>query len=358
MSTVLNAEVSRAANGAADHSLHAIPFPEFTSPAYLQNGHLQTVVGAYLPYSHRLAPIQHRVTLSDGDVVVLHDDRPAAWQPGDQMALLLHGLAGCHQSSYMVRVADKLAQRGVRTWRMDHRGVGAGVGLARKPYHAGRSQDALDAVRFLRELEPQSPIALIGFSMSGNIVLKLAGEQADRLDRNIQSLVAVAPPIDLNLCADRFQRGANPIYGKRFVRGLIRRVDQQLAETKLPEFRLPTRPRSLFQFDDIFTSRVSGFANARDYYAQSSSNTLLARITVPTLILAAEDDPMIPSSMFSDTPLSSTIRLHVTRHGGHLGFVGRPGIDGDRRWMDWRIVDWVTTLATSPTRESGPALAR
>ncbi|OYV87501.1 MAG: hypothetical protein B7Z73_10010 [Planctomycetia bacterium 21-64-5] len=142
----------------------------------------------------------HAVTtarLHDGDQIVLHDDCPEGWQPGDRVALLIHGLAGCHQSIYMLRIAARLEELGVRAFRMDLRGCGAGVGLARLPYHAGRSEDAAAALETIARLCPASPVALVGFSMGGNIALKLLGELGEERCGHLDRAVAVCPPFDL-----------------------------------------------------------------------------------------------------------------------------------------------------------------
>ncbi len=121
----------------------------------MASGHAQTLAGVYLPagrYPYRAR--QHRVALADGDQLVLHDDRPDAWQAGDRAALLIHGLAGCHTSGYMQRIAHKLSARGVRVFRMDLRGCGAGQGLARWPYHSGRTEDAVAALEAIARLRP------------------------------------------------------------------------------------------------------------------------------------------------------------------------------------------------------------
>src|ERR1700732_2001191 len=176
--------------------------PEFQPHPLLRNGHAQTLAGIYLPNGRFVErATRHRVVLPDGDTVVLHDDVPADWRPGDRVALLLHGLAGCYQSSYMVRIASKLLGRGVRAFRMDLRGCGAGEGLASRPYHAGRSEDALAALEYLQTLCPESPVTLVGFSLSGNIVPKLGGESPESVPTNVEKTAAVCPSLDLALCA-------------------------------------------------------------------------------------------------------------------------------------------------------------
>jgi predicted alpha/beta-fold hydrolase len=263
---------------------------------------------------------------------------------------LIHGLAGCHTSGYMQRIADKLNRRGVRAFRMDLRGCGAGGHLARLPYHSGRSEDAAAALAELARLAPGSPVTLVGFSLGGNITLKLAGELGQRPCGGLDSVMAVCPPVDLAACSRQIQRRANRIYDRYFVRLLVAQIDQRqrlVAEAPAPAWQRP--PRTLWEFDHGFTAVVCGFGTADNYYAQASSLPLLPQIRLPTLILAAADDPMIPPQPLAGAPLPPAVRLHMSAHGGHLGFVGRRGRDADRRWMDWRVVDWVMAAGSAAT---------
>ena len=145
----------------------------FRSHPLLRGGHAQTLAGAYLPSvrsAYRAA--QHRVRLADGDQLVLHDDRPPDWRDGDRTAMLIHGLGGTYLSGYMRRIALRLGQIGIRVFRLDLRGAGAGIWLAKLPYHSGRSDDAAAAIRYIAEICPGSSTSLIGFSLGGNIAPK------------------------------------------------------------------------------------------------------------------------------------------------------------------------------------------
>ena len=329
--------------------------PPFEPHPLLRNRHAQTLAGTYLPgerYPYRA--VHYRVLLEDGDAVVLHDDIPDEWQAGGRVALLIHGLAGCHSSAYMVRVAGKLNRAGVRTFRMDLRGCGSGEGLASRPYHAGRSDDALAAINFIGKLCPDSPVALVGFSLSGNIVLKLLGEAPETVPANVAKAAAICPAIDLGRCVRSLVGPFQRVYDRYFVRVLTRQVraNCRLRPDVVP---LHSRPRmkSIFEFDDSYTGPVCGFGSADNYYTSSSAARHIEHIQVPTLILAAEDDPLVTIACFRGLCIPSNVILHITRYGGHLGFVGKSGVDPDRRWMDWRIVDWVTAdLTADATKES------
>ncbi len=323
-------------------------FPEFRPCLLMRCGHRQTLLGNLLPGGRfPYAARSHSLPLRDGDLLVVHDDMPSQWKPLDPVAVLVHGLGGDHRSGYMVRVAAKLNQQGVRVFRMDQRGCGAAEFLSRKTAHAGRSDDIADLLDWVTDCCPQSALTLVGFSLGGNAVLKLAGETGLSAKWNLQSVIAVAPPIDLEYCAANLSRPQRRFYDRRFVRQLCRQVRKRCQQMPAVE-DLPAgvRPRSVFEFDDCYTARVNGFQDAPDYYSQSSAGPWLKSISIDTKILIAEDDPVVPSEIFNRVPQSDCLRLFKTQHGGHLGYLGVKGIDRDRRWMDWRIVNWVISQAS------------
>ena len=320
--------------------------PPFRPHPFLRGGHVQTLAGVYLPgakYPYRAE--QRRVTLADGDQLVLHDDCPAGWRPGERTALLIHGLAGCHESPYMQRIAARLVERGVRAFRMDLRGCGAGFGLARLPYHGGRSEDAAAALAAIAEACPGSPTTAIGFSLGGNITLKLLGELGDAPCGGVDSAIAVCPPIDLQAAIERMALPLNRAYDRHFVRLLLAQLRERqrvLPDAPAPAFARP--PRGLFEFDDRYTARVCGFGSAANYYRLASSAQFAAAIRKPTLVIASRDDPLAPWRPLERLAGRSFVQLELTDRGGHLGFIGRPCDDPDRRWLDWRIVEWVASL--------------
>ena len=292
---------------------------------------------------HPYLAVRHPVLLPGGGTTFLHDDRPVDWQPTAPTALLLHGLTGDHQSPYMVHAAKRLNEAGVRTFRMDMRACGAGEGLSHMPYHAGCSDDLRKALARVIEICPASPISLVGFSIGGNTVLKLAGEAADHLPSQLSRLVVVSPPIDLGVCVERFSQGATRYYDRYLARALYR---QLLRSESLIEFAPYVvngfRPRGQRDFDAWYTAAIWGFETVDDFYAETSSNHVVSEIRVPTLLIASRDDPLVPVELFEPLRAHRSIKLHLTEHGGHLGFIGRRGVDPDRRWLDWRITEYIT----------------
>jgi predicted alpha/beta-fold hydrolase len=315
--------------------------PNFRPLPLLGNPHVQTVLGALLPGSHCPRPRRrHVIQLPDGDALVLHENVPRAWKPGEPAALLLHGLTGSHASPHIRRLAGRFFAEGVRVFRMDMRGAGHGLPLARGSYHSGRSEDVRTALAELARLVPGSPLLLLGVSLGGNVALKLAGELPIHPVPGLVRVAAIAPPIDLVRCSELILLPRNRLYERRFTRDLLR--DALLRRQHfpdLPPLRLP-EPLNVVLFDEHYTAPRNGFAGADDYYRRASSFPLIPNIPVPTLILTARDDPFIAVEPFEQLRLPYHVELHVLPHGGHVGFIGCDGAGGVR-WAERRLVRWL-----------------
>ncbi len=313
------------------------PLPLFSGP------HAQTVLGSAGVVSRSPPSVTELVDLDDGDRIALEVSTPDDWRPDRPTVVLIHGLCGCHRSSYMTRVARKLWLRGIRAVRMNLRGCGSGGGLARGLYHSGRSDDALAVARDLAERWPESPISLVGFSLGGNIALKLAGELGEDARPLLERIVAVCPPADLAACARMLSRPQNRFYDWWFVSQL--RADVAARHRVFPDLgpvSLPSR-LTLYGFDDVYTAPRSGFRDADDYYLRSSSAPLAPRITVECTVLFADDDPFIDARALDGLPLPDNVDVVRVPRGGHMGFLGRPGSPGGCRWMDARLLEWLGT---------------
>ncbi len=326
------------------------PFPqflvrrEFEPHRLLRGGHAQTLAGNCLPgASYPSSSAIHHVEFPDGDAVALHDDRPAGWKDTDLTAFLVHGLAGTSQSGYMQRVAGKLASQGVRVFRMDLRGCGAGAGLAKMPYHPGRSRDGLWALQYVADRCPRSPLAFVGFSLGANLGLKMLGEFHGELPANLRRAIAINPPIDLEQAAYALEGVFARIYNAHFVKCLLKQIAKspRLIRRKAM-LTHGKRLRKIRDFDDYYTRAVWGYASVSDYYTDGSAGPWLEHIGVPTLILTSKDDPIVPHTVFADAPRSPFVQVLFMETGGHMGYISRRGLEGDCRWMEWRIVDWVT----------------
>lgn len=329
----------------------SLKLPRFVPHWLLRNGHFQTLAALYQSGGQQPPDCagRHLVDVSGGDQVVLHDDCPGIWNPGDPVALMLHGLAGNHQATYMRRVAWRLNQRGIRTFRMDMRSCGAGMSLARLPYHSGRSDDALAALREIIRQCPGSPISGRGFSLGGSVLLKLAGEHPRFNPPELQSVLAVCPPVDLAYCVRNLSGGLGRLYDRYFTRHLLDHVaNWRRVVPDVPDPAAVRFPRRIEEFDDLFTAPVCGFDSGADYYEQVSAHQFVEGIEIPTLIIGAADDPLVGIESLRRLKLPAMASLHTAPGGGHMGFLANRGTDPDRSWLDWRIVDWV--LQARPRR--------
>jgi uncharacterized protein len=316
--------------------------PDFRPLPLLGNAHIQTLLGNMLPVPDLSHPTrQHIVELIDGDRLVLHDSVPNGWRRGDRIVLLVHGLGGSHRSRHLCSLARLLLPRGLRVVRMDLRGCGRGLPLARRAYHGGCSDDLRAAAAAIQGWSPSSPLTLVGVSLGGNIALKLAGEANEHPVPTLERVAALAPPIDLPLCCERLAQPRCRLYERHFLRDLINQARRrQRYFPDLPPLRFP-RPMTIRLFDELYTAPRSGFADALDYYRRASALPLLPRITVPTLILTARDDPFIAVAPFDNLRLPDHMQVRILHCGGHLGFVGPDGAGGIR-WAERRVVEWVT----------------
>jgi hypothetical protein len=316
----------------------------------LANRHVQTLLGRYWPVRGAAVPAEpHVVELPDGDRLSVVCSEPPGWQADRATVVMLHGLGGCSESKYMVRIAGRLFERGLRVVRVNLRGCGSGAGLARLPYHAGRSDDLHHVLLWLAERTAAGPRLLVGFSLGGNIVLKYAGECGDAERRLLRGVAAVCPPIDLPASSRLIGLRRNRMYERYFVWRLVQSV--RGLTRYFPDLPLPPLPRrlSLRQFDDLYTAPRAGFRNVHDYYERASAAPLVPAIRVPVLILASYDDPFVPADPIARLPATPSLDIRLTSHGGHMGFLGFHGPDRAIHWMDTQVVEWLAARAGSPS---------
>ena len=310
-----------------------------------RNPHLATIAGNFWsrPESEQQWPVETVVYQAEPDVrVLIHSQRPTETPRGE--LILVHGLEGSSASGYARSMVHAALKRGWITHRFNMRGCGGADDLAVTGYHAGQTSDVL---AFLRERREKSslPIFVIGFSLGGNVTLKLAGELEDRAGDFLTGVCAVSTPIDLAACVAALGRPQNSIYQNRFLDRLkdrIRRKNRLSPDVYTLE-HLP-KIKTIEDFDDHYTARMFGFGTAANYFRTQSSNQYLERIRVPALLVQSKDDPMIPfSPVFEHPALASNpcLTLLAVEHGGHLGFLAR---GKDRFWLDGTVLDWAEAL--------------
>ncbi len=307
---------------------------------FFRNPHLLTIAGNYWQrqLDEKRFPVQARLYETEPGVQVLvHSQTPSA-PPAGQL-ILVHGLEGSSAAGYARSLAQAALEAGYAVHRYNMRSCGgtehfSGTTL----YHSGQTSDLLAVIR---QLHGQSPILLVGFSLGGNVVMKLAGELGESARELIAGVAGVSTPIDLAACVKQLDRPANFIYSNRFLSRLKQRVrlKERLTPGLFPIENLD-RVKSVYQFDDEFTAQSFGFGTADNYYATQSSKQFLDRIRIPALLVQAKDDPLIPFEVYDHPAFSQNafLRLLAVEHGGHLGFVARRK---PRFWLDQVLVQWI-----------------
>jgi hypothetical protein len=322
----------------------------YRSPPWLRNAHLQLAAGALLRSRRRVPWRRETETAADGDEILLdHADPPA---PARARLLLLHGLEG---SSYSTSVQGLAAHALARGWSVtalnfrscarDPRRLSRQIpNRASRLYHSGDTGDLDAVVRLLAAREPALPLAAAGTSIGGNVLLKWLGEREGAAP--LRAAAAISTPYDLLACARHLERGLGPVYTRAFLRTLRPKAIAVRGRSPEAAARIDpgrvARARTFFAFDDAATAPLHGFAGADDYYARSSSIRFLPRIAVPTLCLAARNDPFLPEEALdrARAAASAAIDFRVTESGSHLGFPeGRPW--ALRSWAEAAAVDWL-----------------
>lgn len=314
-----------------------LPFDPFP---FIDNPHKQTIFSSLFNVLFEPASDQKLVLLPDGDKISLEVTTPRQWKGTDLTAFLVHGLCGSHKSPNLVRMAKRLEPLGIRTVRYNMRGCGSGKGLAKHIYHSGRTEDVFECLKALKKEEPETPIVLIGFSLGGNIVLKLAGELSVLAHPFLLGVIAVSPPVELYSSIQMLGHPDNAMYERYFYRLLRADVYYRHKKFKLPPVDLP-RDLKLYEFDQCYTAPTCGFESAIDYYNKCSAAHVVSDIAIPCNILLAEDDPIVSPASLDAYTLPPNVHLFKTKKGGHMGYLGRSKGRKGFYWLDSLLVDWI-----------------
>jgi uncharacterized protein len=318
---------------------------QFIARRYLSGGHRQTLASFFLRRRVTLPPSEERrIEVEPGVSVLCH----CHWQPDRQNALtviVIHGLEGSSDSQYMHGIAAKGFAAGMNVVRMNQRNCGGTESYSPTLYHSGRSSDLNAVAQHLISHDRISRFALAGYSMGGNLVLKLAGEYGTKAPPQFRAVAAVCPAIDLAASADALHEPTNRMYEQYFLwklRGRLR-AKAKLFPGKFDIAR-GRSARTLREFDDRVTAYYCGFAGASDYYARAAAANVVDKIAVPALVISAANDPFI--RLLPDTRAkllkNPNITFIETEDGGHCAFLGgRGGDSADGFWAEDRVVDFL-----------------
>jgi hypothetical protein len=328
---------------------------DFVPRRFLRGGHAQTIAGNFLKRANRLPPPEERLFQIEPEVQILCH---CHWQADRQKRLTLmivHGLEGSSNSQYVIGTGSRAWARGWNVVRMNIRGCGGTEHLSSTLYHSGLSQDVEKLVAGMIASDGLQRIALAGFSMGGNQVLRAVGRWGTNAPAELIAAAAVSPVCDLAISADQLHKLANTLYEWWFLVSL-RKSFCRKSELWPGRYDpgLLKNVHSVRDFDEHITARYMGFTGADDYYDKASSSHVLDRIAVPTLVIHSDDDPFIVMSSESQRKLTENPNvtfLHTSR-GGHCAFVGEPDADDhdDGRWAERKMVEFLAQVEASGVR--------
>ncbi len=300
---------------------------------YLRNPHLQTILA-----NINKPPIPtvsyETVQLDDGDSLQLARGTAS----GSSTVLILHGLEGSLNSAYARRLIDYLNKRNIPVVFMFFRSCNGKPNLKTRSYHSGETDDLRSVISYLKR-QGTKRISLVGYSLGGNVTLKYMGE--GRVDDSISCAIGVSVPMLLDVCARRMNKGFSRLYQHTLLKRLLNKVEQKRHLFQQEGYNLSRTPNNFVEFDDTFTAPIHHFDSAEDYYRKSSSRQFLGAIEKPTLILHAQDDPFMTTDVIpKSSELSEYVRLELSPHGGHVGFITK-GILKPENWLEPRIYQWL-----------------
>jgi predicted alpha/beta-fold hydrolase len=258
--------------------------------------------------------------------------------------ILLHGLESSSDAHYLRGLSDKSFAAGFNSVRLNQRNCGGTEDLTDSLYHSGLTHDPGAVMRELIEVDGLRSIAVAGYSLGGNLALKLAGDFGSAPPRELCAICAVSPTMDLAGCVEALEQPQNRIYQRHFVRNLKQRMRRK-ARAFPGQFSLKALPgvSTIRGFDDAYTAPFHGFHGASDYYQRASAMRVIEQISVSTLIISAEDDPFVPSSPFRDPAVlrNPHLTVRLTPNGGHCGFVEEAHGVYDGYWAEREIVTFL-----------------
>lgn len=319
----------------------------FKPVRFFKGGHAQTLAAYFWPRKYRISTPprdQLRVFEVEPEVKVLAHCRWQAKPQAHPTVVAWHGMEGSTNSVYMIAIADKAYRAGFNVVRVNYRSCGGTEHLTGTLYHGGMSSDLKSVVEELISKDGLNRVHILGFSLGGNMVLKLGGEYGPDAPSEIKTLCVVSPSVDLRASTDSIVAHRNRLYDKNFIRSLKRRIRaKHKLYPKLYDLTPLDKVKTVRDFDELYTAAANGFASADDYYEQSSSVRVADQIRIPTLIIHSTDDPFIPveplhRQMFTGNPYILTT---VTKQGGHVAFIANATQHGeDRFWAENRAVEF------------------
>jgi len=304
---------------------------------WLFNSHLQTLWPVLVKRKFYLDIKRERIELPDKDFIDLDWIN---YECAGPIVVLLHGLEGSIDSHYALSMLHIIKEQKWRGVLVNFRGCSGEPNRLERSYHSGDTKDFELVLNLIKQREPEIPLAAIGYSLGGNVLLKWLGETKNNL---LKAAVAVSVPFEMNKVQHRLTQGFSKLYQWYLLKSLRDSITKKAAHTSLPiKIELLKKVKSLYDFDNLFTAPLHGFTSAENYYTISSSRQYLKNITTPTLIIHSKDDPFMTSDVIPEpTELSSTTQLIITEKGGHVGFVMGSLPWRPQYWLDHKIPEFL-----------------
>jgi uncharacterized protein len=334
----------------------------YTPAWWIPGGHLQTLWGKFFRRQQPAPTTLERWDTPDGDFLELHRLRA---ERGAPRVLLLHGLEGTIRSHYAQGLLNEAGRRGWGADLLIFRSCGSEMNRARRFYHSGETTDTAFVLERISREFPDSPLALAGVSLGGNVLLKFLGERGSDLPPQLKAAAAISVPFDLSRSSRRINRGLSRLYQRFFIKSLRRKAHEKA--TRFPDLAPISQIaglRTLEDFDNLITGPLHGFRDAQDYYEQSSSLPWLGRIRLNTLLLSAVDDPMLPPEVLDEVRdvanRNPALHLEFVDNGGHAGFIAGSAPWRPFYYAEYRVAEFLAaqfrvshSQASSVKRGSG-----
>lgn len=309
----------------------------------LQGGHVQTIFGSFVGCQLKPPDWTGEIETADGDFIDTDLYEPSNGESNGKIAILTHGLESHSRAKYIRQMAKILISQGWAVIAWNLRSCSGRLNRAPRLYHSGASDDLECVIHWVLERRRWDSIALIGFSLGGNISLKFAGERGEKINPHIKEVVAISVPCDLSCSVAKISHPSNRVYSRRFLHSLSRRIIRKALQfPELIDISKLKLVRTIEHFDNFYTAPLHGFRSAEDYYKQSSSLQFIPKISTRSLLINAENDPFLGSNCFpvAEAEQNENFHLEIPKDGGHVGFLGGKGWIPEP-WVYLRIRDFL-----------------
>ncbi|MDQ7060591.1 MAG: hydrolase [Sulfurimonas sp.] len=313
----------------------------FKPTFFMKNRHMQTLYSSFFRKGPEVETLRERLILEDGDFLDLNFSFTSNTNANTPFVILFHGLTGSYKSPYIRGIMDSFCKNGFNTVLMHFRSCSEELNNLERSYHSGETGDALFCLKEIQKRYPDAPLYAVGYSLGGNMLLKLLGELG--VDSPLKAAVSVSAPLQLDVCADAINKGFSRIYQMHLMQNLKKTLKKKYAKHDMESLlRMKEKDintlKTFWDFDGIYTAPIHGFKSAQDYYTKSSSKQYLKNIHTPTLIIHAKDDPFMNDTILpSPDEISDSIVLEISLHGGHVGFI-EGSLFHPKYWLETRIL--------------------